>query len=1215
MGRPPVTRDKEVAGRIESLPVQSPNDLTPAMLVAVADVIQPPCAVGITDPDTSTSTTSSKKDKDKVSKNCRNNPNCLHHLGERGWLSGQSLDAEKKRLAEDSIRSLRKPGMFVGLCNLGATCYVNSLLQTWFHNPPLRDAVMKWRPGGPDESDSEAQAMANLQRVFAFLQSGQSQYYNPKHLVDNLQLSHFEQQDAQEFNKLFMMICERQFGSQKDPLFKRLVAEEYRGTYSYQTMCLECRRVSERPSTFYELELNIKGKKTLMESLDEFFQSEQLSGANQYHCANCAKKCDASRRIVLKTLPDVLTLQLLRFVYDLKTYTKRKLTQTIQFPHTMDISNLVGEPKGSQVYDLQAVILHRGQGASSGHYIAHAKSYTNNKWYQFDDESCSQIQEDEHGQPMWLGIDKDEPGKKGKMTPCANGSSTSSGVYMLAYRRRATAPSMAVLEHSVIVPAALQSDVEAANVALHVDIERLQREIAVREAQVVDFSALVCDIYRQFPAPLGPDCAAGHCKDSAFIPTAWIRHWLRRSKTQPGVQLDDEEAAIDASLLEDVVVVVKEPDAAVEVKTEQSGKSSAAPVVIDLDEGDQSIVTVVAPAKQSAPDPPPADLYSPACIGAIDCTPLLCSHGRLRFESIPLVKRIHRSALDRLQQVYGVKNPLIGDEALCLECFRQTFSKVRLASVLKTQQSIVADILRGVAREVLDPADCVWISKQALSVWQHMKAEAETSSQLRPGLPRQNELNHDLLCEHGNLSSEEYKRRLIPVQAWLHILETLPYLNRCNRTLPGLQPVCSECPFMNGEAKKAFAQGEKTRLNDLYVGRNRPTLSALIERPPGDQVVYLVSIVFFRAWREWLRSPEKLPRPSKLAQQTASLDALLCMHGKLHFLPKDCLPENYAEAKARALWRDEWEALSELYPADMEVTLRLEDRGDLVCSHEVCVACMAHREEVQSSAQFNYASAYVNVQRLLAPLNLQDPTAPVLLDEGDADADLALALRASMADSEGMEITAPASAAASVSMVVGDGASSATATPGSTIPTSAPTPAPPLSSSAGGAANSTASNGGGSAGDSAAARRALADDTPLRRSGRSRRTATSKKCKVSATMTLRDLKLWIMANLNGSSPVDQQLYYDQQPLLGDELTLKDLRVPPGATILVYFPQVAAPSGGTASTKKETGFAGTKLIGSGRIDVADSVDDASEEGDGGSAKKKSRRNPDDADFVL
>jgi len=80
--------------------------------------------------------------------------------------------------------------------------------------------------------------------------------------------------------------------------------------------CMKCGNVSSQLSTFYELDLNIQGHKSLADSLNEFLHEENLDGANRYFCNVCREKQDAKRSIKLKSLPPVLHLQLLRFVYD-----------------------------------------------------------------------------------------------------------------------------------------------------------------------------------------------------------------------------------------------------------------------------------------------------------------------------------------------------------------------------------------------------------------------------------------------------------------------------------------------------------------------------------------------------------------------------------------------------------------------------------------------------------------------------------------------------------------------------------------------------------------------------------------------------------------------------------------------------------------------------------------------------------------------------------
>ena len=54
------------------------------------------------------------------------------------------------------------------------------------------------------------------------------------------------------------------------------------------------------------------GKKTILDSLEEFTEIETLKDDNAYFCEKCAAKQTAEKSIKFKNLPKILTLQLKR---------------------------------------------------------------------------------------------------------------------------------------------------------------------------------------------------------------------------------------------------------------------------------------------------------------------------------------------------------------------------------------------------------------------------------------------------------------------------------------------------------------------------------------------------------------------------------------------------------------------------------------------------------------------------------------------------------------------------------------------------------------------------------------------------------------------------------------------------------------------------------------------------------------------------------------
>lgn len=453
-------------------------------------------------------------------RNCKGNPNCLVGIGEQAWLG--EIDENAFHNIDDPNSERRDKNTFVGLTNLGATCYVNTFLQVWFHNLELRRSLYQCHNSRAQEhnsdSDYEPQSICeHLQYLFALLQNSNRKYIDPSGLVKALGLDTGQQQDAQEFSKLFMSLLEDTLSKQKSPSLQNVIQQQFCGQFSYVTVCSQCGRSSALLSRFYELELNIQGHKNLNECVTEFLKEERLDGENRYFCESCQSKQNATRRIKLHSLPPTLNLQLMRFVFDRQTGHKKKLNTFISFPEQLDMGPFIeGKQDQKFVYELSAVLIHRGISAYSGHYIAHVKDARTGDWYKFNDEEIEKME----GKKLQLGIEEDiaETVKSQTRKPkCSKGYHCSRNAYMLVYKVQEEEGLDSPMTN-VEVPTFLQRLVDQDN---H-KFEEWCSEMADMRKQSVDKGKAkheeVKELYELLPARDG--------EPYEFVPLDWLKKWL-----------------------------------------------------------------------------------------------------------------------------------------------------------------------------------------------------------------------------------------------------------------------------------------------------------------------------------------------------------------------------------------------------------------------------------------------------------------------------------------------------------------------------------------------------------------------------------------------------------------------------------------------------------------------------------------------------------------
>ncbi|KAG2683203.1 hypothetical protein I3760_10G021700 [Carya illinoinensis] len=308
----------------------------------------------------------------------------------RGYLVNDTcvVEAEvavRKVLDYWSYDSKKETG-YVGLKNQGATCYMNSLLQTLYHIPYFRKAVYHM-PTTENDMPSGSIPLA-LQSLFYKLQYNDSSVAT-KELTKSFgwdTYDSFMQHDVQELNRV---LCEKLEDKMKGTVVEGTIQQLFEGHHMNYIECINVDYKSTRKESFYDLQLDVKGCRDVYASFDKYVEVERLEGDNKYHAEEHGLQ-DAKKGVLFIDFPPVLQLQLKRFEYDFMRDTM--INDRYEFPLQLDLDRENGkylspeaDKSARNLYTLHSVLVHSG-GVHGGHYYAFIRPTLSDQWFKFDDE-------------------------------------------------------------------------------------------------------------------------------------------------------------------------------------------------------------------------------------------------------------------------------------------------------------------------------------------------------------------------------------------------------------------------------------------------------------------------------------------------------------------------------------------------------------------------------------------------------------------------------------------------------------------------------------------------------------------------------------------------------------------------------------------------------------------------------------------------------------
>ena len=363
-------------------------------------------------------------------------------------ISNNNLYKKYKRYLPEKInfsKILLKKPRFIGLKNIGATCYMNAIIQSLVNVKQLTKYLLNndnffFIIDNADECEILSCYCLLLEKLccdekvedsyspynFKEIISRKNPLFDGVNANDSKDLLYFLFEEMNyEFNQINLKVkdiisynninLKMNHNNQSN---KNLMLKKFINEYSFknnniipklffsiieiETICQSCNNYNYNYQIVYSLEFdlekiynkiygeeNIHPNKKLL-SLDECFlnynETYHYNSEDGLYCNICKSKTESIYSSRIFSLPPILIILLNRDK-------DNKFKCDVDFPENINIRQYIQCPQSNYNYSLIGIVSHLGSSGMTGHFISYCKHLITNEWYCYNDEIVSRCDE------------------------------------------------------------------------------------------------------------------------------------------------------------------------------------------------------------------------------------------------------------------------------------------------------------------------------------------------------------------------------------------------------------------------------------------------------------------------------------------------------------------------------------------------------------------------------------------------------------------------------------------------------------------------------------------------------------------------------------------------------------------------------------------------------------------------------------------------------